>query len=119
MNPNYKYTITIYHKKDGAWIKSMLHDCFWKEKIVGIQNGKEAGSVNVYVVRIPSKVVDINFAVAKDDIIVLGVCPDEITDKSPNTATQVLGRNKPNSFRVTAISDNTKNLFAPHYHLEG
>jgi len=40
------------------------------------------------------------------DVIILGESSETISNASPNTATQVIVRNKPNAFKVTAFSDN-------------
>ena len=119
MNPNYVNTITIFRKKGGAWEKTVLHKCFWKSKIESVQNGTEVNKVNTYTVRIPLNEAGRGFNVSNGDVVVLGECPDEITKKSPNTAAEVLDRNKPDAFKVTAYADNTSHLMDKHYRLGG
>ena len=84
-----------------------------------VQNGTEASQVNTYTVRIPLEAVGNNFSVASGDVVVLGECADEITGKSPCTASEVLRKNKPNAFFVSAYSDNTTYQMARHYRLGG
>ncbi len=119
MNPNYIHTITLYRNRNGAWSKTVLHNCFWKAGIAVTQNGTEALQANTYTVRIPLKEAGADFAVMTDDIVVLGNCVDEITKSSPDTAAEVLQRKKPNAFRVTAFSDNTSHRMDKHYRLGG
>lgn len=119
MNPNYVDTITIFRKQSGAWVKTVLHDCFWKSEIKTVQNGIEVSKVNAYTVRIPMQVAGKKFVVSSGDVAVLGECLDEITMKSPNTASEVLNRNKPEAFAVTAYADNTSHLMNKHYRLGG
>lgn len=119
MNPNYVDTITVYRKQNGAWVKTVLHNCFWKSKIETVQNGTEVKKVNTYNVRIPLKVAGEGFKFLTGDVVVLGECKDKITMKSPNTAAEVLQRNKPDAFTVTAYTDNTSHLMDKHYRLGG
>lgn len=119
MNPNYVDTITIFRKQGGAWGKTVLHNCFWKSKIESVQNGTEINKVNTYTVRIPLNEAGEGFIVSNGDIVILGECGDDITMKSPDTATEVLKRNKPNAFVVTAYADNTSHLVDKHYRLGG
>lgn len=119
MNPNYVDTITVFRKQNGAWVKTVLHNCFWKSKIETVQNGTEVNKVNTYNVRIPLKVAGEGFKLLTGDVVVLGECQDKITMKSPNTAVEVLQRNKPDAFIVTAYTDNTSRLMDKHYRLGG
>lgn len=119
MNPNYVHTITIFRKQSGAWVKTVLHNCFWKSKIESVQNGTEVNKVNTYTARIPLQSAGEGFVVRNGDVAVLGECLDEIKMKSPDTATEVLNRNKPNAFAVTAYTDNTSHLMDKHYRLGG
>lgn len=120
MNPNYIYTITLYRKgQDGAWDKTVLRNCFWKSSIITTQNGTDASMANTYTVRIPKGRVKADFTVSVGDVVVLGECMDEITRKTPNTAAEVLLRNKPNAFKVTAFSDNTGHIMDKHFRLGG
>ena len=59
------------------------------------------------------------FTVSLDDIVVEGVCREEITGIDGHTATQLLNRNKPNAFKITAFSDNTAFRVGKHYRLGG
>lgn len=97
----------------------MLQNCFWKSKIESAQNGTEVNKVNTYTVRIPLSIAGKRFVVSNGDIVILGECQDEITMKSPDTATEVLSRNKPDAFIVTAYADNTSHLMDKHYRLGG
>ena len=119
MNPNYNQTITVYRKTGSAWSRQVFEKCFWKFGIVMVQNNTEAQQTNTYTVRIPLEVAGSNFSAAPGDVVVLGECADEITGKSPNTASEVLRRNKPDAFLVSAYSDNTSYLMAKHYRLGG
>lgn len=139
MNPNYNATITLYNclrakdspgKKD-VWKKTVLPGCFFKATMTVAQNGTEATYSNAYTARIPQneQYMDYRswveaggtsgFTVSDGDIVVLGECQDEITGESPNMASQVLIRNKPNAFKVTAFSDNTRHIAGKHYRLGG
>lgn len=119
MNPNYTHTITLYRNRNGAWTKNVLHNCFWKSEITVSQDGTNEKKVNTYTVRIPQEEVVEEFRVLSGDIVVHGECQDMITKKSPDTASEVLQRNKPEAFRVTAFSDNTSHRLGKHYRLGG
>ena len=119
MNPNYIHTVTLYRNIDGAWTRTVLHHCFWKAGIAVTQDGVNAKQVNTYTVRIPLEEAGENFQAKVNDMVVLGECQDTITDKSPDTAAQVLLRNKPDAFKVTAFSDNTSHRMGKHYRLGG
>lgn len=97
----------------------MLHNCFWKAKVETVQDGTNAKQVNTYTVRIPLSEAGQSFQAAAGDIVILGESADEITGKSPNTATEIMQRYKPNAFKVTAFTDNTSHLMDKHYRLGG
>ena len=127
MNPNYVHTITLYHKipvaenedKKEHWVKSVFHNCFWKSVVNTGFNGTQASVQNTYVVRIPKESCSELLSALQGDVVVLGDCQEEITGTSEQTAVQVLNRNKPNAFKVTAFSDNTSFPLDKHYRLGG
>ena len=94
MNPNYNQIITVFRKVGTAWSKSVFEQCFWKSGITVVQNDTEASQTNTYTVRIPLEAAGSDFSASPGDVVVLGECADEITGKSPNTAAEVLRRNK-------------------------
>lgn len=142
MNPNYKHTITVYNclrgkdnptKKD-IWQKTILHNCFYKNVIGRVEDGKTSRMSNVYTARIPEsgqylpydewvkKSEDERkqyFTFSLDDIVLNGECQEEITGSSPNTAAELLKRHKPEAFVITAFSDNTSHIYAKHYRVGG
>lgn len=97
----------------------MLHNCFWKAKTETVQDGTNAKQVNTYTVRIPLREAEAGFSTSVNDIVILGEVMDEITGKTPNTATEVMQRYKPNAFKVTAFADNTSHPMDKHYRLGG
>lgn len=138
MNQNYVHTITLYNRikvadtenKRERWIKTVLHNCFWKAQVNTGFSGTQASVQNTYVVRIPQddkylpygefvKNPEGHFTVSQDDIVIHGACTEEITGASGQTAAQVLTRYKPDAFKVTAFSDNTAFPVAQHYRLGG
>ena len=142
MNPNYNETITVYNcirgkdnlSKKDIWIRTVLHDCFYKSSIARTDNGKNAKMENTYTARIPaseqytpyrdfSKLAEEErngrFTFNLGDIVVRGECLEEITSQTPNTASEVLDRLKPEAFLVTAFSDNTSHPCAKHYRVGG
>lgn len=119
VNPNYVHTITLYRKQNGAWTRTVLHNCFWKSPVAVTQNGVQASQANTYTVRIPAEVAGEGFKVSLEDIVVHGECTDQITGKVPNTAAEVMARNKPEAFKVMAFSDNTAHRMGKHYRLGG
>lgn len=142
MNPNYGHTITLYNcmkatdapdKKDH-WYRHELSGCYYKAAVTRTDTGIGAGMQNVYTVRIPESdrykpygewaglTEDDRpryFTMDLDDIVISGSCGEEITRHSGQTAAQVLKRHKPDAFKVTAVSDNTRGMFAKHYRLGG
>lgn len=119
MNPNYVHTVTLYRKQDGVWARDVFHNCFWKSPVAVTQNGVQASQTNTYTVRIPAEAAGEGFKVSLGDIVVHGVCADRITGKTPDTAAEVMARNKPEAFKVMAFSDNTAHRMGKHYRLCG
>lgn len=138
MNANYNQAITIYNRVKSAdsedkrehWYRTVLHGCFFKSQLHTGYDGEKASMTNTYTVRIPEnrnyapyakfvKAPNSRFTVSEGDIVIKGICTEEITGESPNTASQVLLRHKPDAFKVTAFSDNTSHLMGKHYRLGG
>lgn len=142
MNPNYLHTITVYNRvrgqdnpsKKDTWTRMVLTDCFYKNVIGKIEDGKTVRMGNVYTARIPesekyipyhefAKLTEeertMYFTFNLGDIVVYGACQEEITGTSPNTAAEFLERMKPDAFKVTAFSDNTSHIYAKHYRVGG
>lgn len=143
MNPNYNQTITIYNclraqdnpgSKKDIWQRTVLHDCFYKNVIGQVESGNSIKMANVYTARIPESPMYVpyaewiilpenirknRFTFRLDDIIVKGECREEITGTSPNTASELLSRHKPDAFKVTAFSDNTSHRYGKHYRVGG
>ena len=142
MNPNYNQTITLYNclkaagspDKKEHWFRHTLNSCYYKAEIVRMDNGTNAKQQNIYTVRIPAsqgykpyrewaqlanEERSRYFTMSLDDIVIHGNSKEEITGVSGQAAAQVLNRCKPDAFRVTAISDNTKIPYEKHYRLGG
>lgn len=142
MNPNYVDTITIWNCLKGAdnpqgtgdiWYKRVLTGCFFKVVTQQVNSGINSQMAGAYVCRIPASKEYLPytewakvsastrgsfFTARNDDVVILGSSSDTITSTSPNTSAQILVKNKPNAFKVTAVSDNSKG-FDPHYRLGG
>lgn len=144
MNPNYNQTITIYNcfrardnpnSMKDIWQRMVLHNCFYKN-VMGRSEyaDRDPKMASVYTVRIPedSRYRPYNvwrflpeeerrkcFTCSMKDIVVKGECLDGISGISPDTASEVLSRNKPEAFVVTAFSDNTSHRRARHYRIGG
>lgn len=144
MNPNYNQTITVYNcfraadnpnSKKDIWQRTVLCNCVYKHII---ERTEKAGSSpemsSTYTARVPvsEKYKPYNewiqlpktersryFTFNLRDIVVKGECMNEITGTSPGTASELLSRYKPESFTVTAFSDNTSFCHAKHYRLGG
>ena len=116
-NPNYTHTITLFHKKivdrKEVWSIRTIDNCFYKCETTITQNGTDVTKSNMYTVRIPQCDIEVSM----DDVVVYGSVIDEI-GKDMN-ATQLLHKYKPDAFRVTSISDNTRYLFGKHIRLGG
>ncbi|MCB7306183.1 hypothetical protein NE683_12330 [Bariatricus massiliensis] len=142
MNPNYTHTITLYNclrasdnaKKTDVWYRKVIHNCYYKSLIDRVESGKGLQMTNVYTVRIPSSnnyrpyhqwiLLDEQdreqfFTLKPDDIVIHGECKDEIGANHAISSAQLLNKYKPESFRITAISDNTKAIAGKHYRLGG
>ena len=121
MNPNYVHTITLYRKQsDGSFTRTVHHDCFWKAGISVTQSGTNASQSNIYTVRIPADEFPDGLTVSTgNDFVVYGECTDEVANTSGNRAAEILTRNKPNAFKVTAFSDNTSHQIDRHFRLGG
>ena len=85
---------------------------------------------NTYIVRIPKdsrylpyadfiKSPEGHFSASQGDLVICGECGEDITGEVGKTAAQLLTRNKPNAFLITAFSDNTAFPMAKHYRLGG
>ncbi len=144
MNPNYNQTITLYNcyrgsdnpdSKKDVWQKTVLHNCFYKNVIGRSEYADREPKMNsVYTVRIPAsgkykpyhEWIQLPeekrggfFTCSQKDIVIRGECREDITGVSPNTASQMLTKYKPDAFVVTAFSDNTAYRAAKHYRLGG
>ncbi len=141
-NANYNHTITLYNclkaaesaDKRDHWYRHILDGCYYKAAVMRIDSGDSAGQQNTYVARIPEspqyktyaewvKLPDEErnqyFTMNLDDLVIAGECQEEITGGSGQAAVQLLKRHKPDAFKVTAVSDNTRAMFAKHYRLGG
>lgn len=137
MNPNYHTTITLFNclklPAREVWQKTVLQNCFFKTLITRVNDGVSARMAYTYAVRIPASKAYLSYAqwarladeerkqhftCGLNDIVVCGECVDNITGHPPDTAAQVLGRNKPDAFTVTAFSDNSAYI-GGHYRLGG
>lgn len=143
MNPNYIHTITVFNCLKAAdnpnsmkdtWQKTVLHDCYYKNMMGRVDSEKTSKMQNVYTARIPKSDSYLPyhewaqkqeaartsyFTFSLGDIIVRGECNDLITGTSPNTATELLQKYKPDAFLVTAFSDNTSHQMSKHYRVGG
>lgn len=143
MNPNYNQTITIYNCFRGAdnpagrkdiWQRTVLQNCFYKNVIGQATSGNGIRMENAYTVRIPVSDVYLPyhewiklsdekrasyFTCSLRDIVVRGECSEVITGTSPCTAAELVSKNKPDAFVVTAFSDNTSHRCGKHYRLGG
>ena len=143
MNPNYNQTITVYNCFRGEdnpnnlkdiWQKTVLHNCFYKNVIQRVDTDESSEMRNVYTARIPESVLyrpyrtwimleederKKCFTFRLGDIVVRGECQDDILGVSPCTATEILEKYKPDSFKVTAFSDNTAHTTGKHYRIGG
>lgn len=143
MNPNYIHAITVFNCLKAAdnpnsmkdtWQKTVLHDCYYKNVMGRVDSEKTSKMQNVYTARIPKsdsylpyhewaqkpEVARTSyFTFSLGDIVVKGECDDLITGASPNTATELLQKYKPDAFLVTAFSDNTSHQMSKHYRVGG
>lgn len=142
LNPNYDQTITLFNCLKGAdnpdgntdvWYKTVLPDCFFKCQQSAVTSGTSSQMSAAYIARIPASTqyrpyaewVKIPAASRSQyftgnlgDVIILGNSVEVISNASPNTASQVLNRNKPNAFKATAFSDNS-GAIQLHYRFGG
>ena len=131
-NPNYNQTITIFnrYKENGKehWKRTVLHNCFWKCETHVVLSGTSSSKANSYTARIPkdaryipcgmfTDVVN-QFSLKNGDLCILGDADEVITGASGHTATDVLQKYKPNSFKITAVADNTA-FVGGHYRIGG
>lgn len=104
MNFNYIHTITLYHKNGREWIRQVFDKCYFKHISKDVENDTSIEINDDWIVRIPH-----SCDVKTGDLIVLGVCNEEITRKSPNTLTEI--HNRTESFLVREVSKNTSHMF--------
>lgn len=138
ISPGCVHTLTLYNRIRAAdtsdrkehWIRTVLHNCFWKSQIKTGFRDTGVSSQNVYVVRIPEdarylpyagfvKQQTGRFTFSQGDLVVLGECKEEITGETGHTMTQVLNRHSPDAFQITAFTDNTSFPVSRHYRLGG
>lgn len=111
INPNYCYTITVYHLTETAtadsWSKSVIHDCSIVSQLLQSVSGEnKISTAKTFTVRIP-EAVDI----AERDIVVLDEVADVIT--STFTPNDLLKKYEDLSFIVRGINDNLR-YYPPH-----
>lgn len=138
LSPGYIHTLTLYNRihatdtpdRKERWIRTVLHNCFWKSQIQTGFRDTGVSSQNIYVVRIPEDARYLpyaefvkhpigRFTFSQGDLVVLGECKEEITGETSHTMTQVLNRYRPDAFQITAFTDNTSFLVSRHYRLGG
>lgn len=141
-NANYTHTITLYNCLRGSdspdkrekWYRHIINSCFYKCTLTDVQNGTQITKSSTYTVRVPETTKyrpyhewknfsdderQQYFTISDGDIIVYGECMEDIEGTQGKTAAQVLIKNKPDAFKITAISNNTGSRFAKHYRLGG
>lgn len=141
LNPNYNKTITLWNclkavdnpDKVDAWYKTEIPECFFKVLQTQVTSGTSASMAGTYTARIPASDKYLKyeewcklpaltrgnyFTGSVGDIIILGSFSETITNVSPNASANVLGRAKPNAFKVTAFSDNSDSIQG-HYRFGG
>lgn len=142
LNPNYNQTITLWNclkasdnpvSNVDVWYKTVLTDCFFKAVTSQVNTGINSQMAGAFTVRIAksdlylpyaewvAKATNVRgnyFTMRNDDIVILGMTTDTISSASPNTAPQILSKNKPNAFKVTACADNSGSAQG-HYRLGG
>ena len=102
LNPNYNQTITILHKRDGDWKKTEVEECFFR---VSVSSNVDANGNEVEI--------------SKGDLIIRGQITETVTGKSPNTASEILDRYKPDAFRVAGVSNNSASFIGKHVKVVG
>lgn len=117
MNPNYDQTLTVYASGPNGWERMVYEDCFFKAATGTAASGNTLNSQNVYVARIPMQKRSVMLKTG--DLIIRGIVEDEITNKSPKTAAEILKKYQPDAFRVTSFSDNTRFPVDKHYRAGG
>ncbi|SHI42822.1 DUF6751 family protein [Parasporobacterium paucivorans] len=136
-NPSYIDTVTIYNRYKAlnsteTWFRTVLHNVFYKSSIVQTVTGSNILTMaSSYILRIPESGNYANresweamddkaghFTLGVDDIIVLGEVSDTVTATSPNTATNLLTKYKPDAFRIKSFSDNSR-MVGGHYRVNG
>ena len=143
LNPNYNKTITIYNCLKGpdnpatprvdVWYKRVLADCFFTAAMQQVNSGINSQMSGAFTARIPAsplykpysewKALAANvrgnyYTIHNDDVVILGSSTEIISNVVGNTAAEVLARNKPDAFKITATSDNSSGA-EPHYRLGG
>ena len=116
LNPNYNQVITILHKRDGDWKKTEVEECFFRVSVSSNvdANGNEVLS-DTALARIPFPAPEI----CKGDLIICGRIPETVTGESPNTASEILERYKPDAFRVAGVSNNCASFLGKHIKVVG
>lgn len=101
-------TITLYHFKDGKFIRSVIENCFYYDSKSA--NFSKTGIINTDTFKvIISTNKDIEIKEGKD-IVVKGICDFEFNNESEKTQSESLKEfnSKYESYTVTSAS---KNLF--------
>lgn len=134
--PHWNDTITICNKlssKDSAtkidtWKKTVLHNCFFKQKIERDISGTTVSIGTSSICRIPKNPdyrqygewkedITEGFTLSVGDYIFKGELDETIT---ANNIVSVYNGHKPNAMLVKAVSDNSDFLgLAEHYRAEG
>lgn len=115
-------TVTVYHRTVEAghrvtWSSSQVGGCFVKITTLSRHdnNARRDGSGTICRMPPPCPVL------APGDIIVMGVCADDIDEYTPGKrSTDLLAAHPGAAFVVTEIHDNTRaGLPLPHMYAEG
>lgn len=132
--PYWKQTITVCNKLNGkdsstgkdTWKKTVVHNCFFKQKVSSSVSGTQVSIGASYIVRIPQnddykpynewKSSQIGFTLSVGDYIFKEEISEAIT---ADNIISVFNSHKPDAMFVKAVSDVSEWGILPHYHVEG
>ena len=108
-------TVTLYHKRGGAWEGIVIHGCSYRRRRVRSISDGAAAVAEETTCRMPAG----QAVPAAGDVIVLGVCRDKVRGEVELVRLLEAHRAE-GAFRVRAVADNARpGMPVPHYAATG
>ena len=106
-------TVTWYHHEDGRWERTILEGVQWKAKReVTIDSNGSLQTVDYVSVTVPFRGEQYEFGADNLDLLVLGVCQEEVYEQTFREIADM-------GVTIKSVSDNTTRDHLKHWRIIG